>query len=256
MRLNTIEYLRGLAALAVAWFHLTNTYGDNWVRASGAYGWLGVEVFFVISGFVIPYALATEKLPYSIFDFPRFMARRLARLEPPYILSVALALILWNLSAMAPGFAGKPPANDVGQIGAHLLYLVPVTGHDWLQPVYWTLACEFVFYIFVGLLFPWFGVRRAEIRLFLLMIALLICVQQQWISILPLLFVIGIAAFKVFDAVWCTGLENWRTATMVRLHPDRGNCKCRHLERHDGNCKFRHSLADYCPAQYKNYRHA
>jgi peptidoglycan/LPS O-acetylase OafA/YrhL len=41
-RLLAIEYLRGLASLAVAWFHLTNQYAMDWVRASGSLGYLGV----------------------------------------------------------------------------------------------------------------------------------------------------------------------------------------------------------------------
>lgn len=37
-RIESVEVLRGLAALAVTWFHLTNGYDYNWVRASGSHG--------------------------------------------------------------------------------------------------------------------------------------------------------------------------------------------------------------------------
>ena len=60
-RLTTPDCLRGMAAAGVAWFHITNGNPEfsppALLKASGAHGWLGVEVFFVISGFVIPYAL-------------------------------------------------------------------------------------------------------------------------------------------------------------------------------------------------------
>jgi hypothetical protein len=56
-RVLSVEGLRGIASLSVAWFHLTNTYQWGIVRASGSWCWLGVEAFFVIFGFVIPYAL-------------------------------------------------------------------------------------------------------------------------------------------------------------------------------------------------------
>ena len=217
MRIYSIEYLRGLAALSVAWFHLTNTYDPHWVRVSGSYGWLGVEVFFVISGFIIPYALSNEKIPYSILDFPRFLMRRLARLEPPYLASVALALILWNLSAIVPGFAGTAPSNDIGQIGAHLLYLVPLTNYEWLQPVYWTLAWEFAFYIIMGLLFPWFGANGTELRLVAVMVALMAFVQLQLISGLCLLFVMGIATFKIFTALSRREENMWRIVSLFGL---------------------------------------
>lgn len=205
-RLSIVEYLRGLAALSVAWFHLTNTYDPNsLVRLSGSHGWLGVQVFFVISGFIIPYALATATRDYSILDFPRFIFRRLVRLEPPYLVSIVLALGLWHLSAIAPGFKGGPPPSDPGQVGAHLLYLVPLTGHAWLQPVYWTLAWEFVFYILVGLLFPWFGTQQSHLRLAALLLVVKACVFISLIPMLTCLFALGIAAQKVFIAIWRNG---------------------------------------------------
>ena len=86
-RVEILEPLRGLAALAVAWFHFTNATGllpEGWLRASGRYGWLGVEVFFVISGFIIPYSLFNAG-----YRFPRhagrFILKRIVRLDPPYI---------------------------------------------------------------------------------------------------------------------------------------------------------------------------
>jgi peptidoglycan/LPS O-acetylase OafA/YrhL len=60
-KFEIIEVLRGLAAFSVMWFHFTNGNQDflqeGWLELSGKYGWLGVEVFFVISGFIIPYSL-------------------------------------------------------------------------------------------------------------------------------------------------------------------------------------------------------
>jgi peptidoglycan/LPS O-acetylase OafA/YrhL len=81
-RVEIVDPLRGLAALAVAWFHFTNGSGfvkTEWLRASGRYGWLGVEVFFVISGFVIPYSMYCGGYrPRQ--HFGRFLAKRIARL--------------------------------------------------------------------------------------------------------------------------------------------------------------------------------
>jgi len=148
----TVEAVRGVAALAVTWFHLTNTYARDWVNYSGSNGWLGVDMFFVISGFIIPYSLHRSK--YKLAYFPRFLLRRLVRLEPPYLISIALVLILWELAAHTPGFAGAPPNYSLGQILAHFLYLIPLTSYPWLNIVYWTLAYEFAFYILAGLLWP------------------------------------------------------------------------------------------------------
>ena len=56
-RLQAVEYTRGVAAFMVMWFHFTYLMPDGVLRASGLYGYLGVEAFFVISGFIIPYAM-------------------------------------------------------------------------------------------------------------------------------------------------------------------------------------------------------
>lgn len=151
-RLYSIDILRGLAALAVAWFHLTNSYPAGPVRWSGSNGWLGVEAFFVISGFVIPYSL--HAADYRIAQFARFMTRRFIRLEPPYIASILLVIALWSVSAAMPGFRGGPPQYSLAQVMAHLFYLVPFTHFGWLNVVYWSLFFEFLFYVSVGITFP------------------------------------------------------------------------------------------------------
>ena len=57
-KLNSIHALRGLASFWVCWFHLTRGVSTfpTWqpLRATGTNGWLGVEMFFVISGVIIP----------------------------------------------------------------------------------------------------------------------------------------------------------------------------------------------------------
>ncbi|MBM9594041.1 acyltransferase family protein [Roseitranquillus sediminis] len=194
-RIPSIEVLRGLAALSVTWFHLTNGYEGNWVRDSGRYGWLGVEAFFVISGVVIPLSIRAGFPSFSIRDFPVYMARRLIRLEPPYLISVLLVIALWELSSRAPGFAGEPPSWTVPQVLSHIAYATPLTPWDWLQPVYWTLAYEFVFYIVVGLVFWVFGYRRFDLWASAVGF-LLSTVWIGWIPPLALLFVVGIAVFR------------------------------------------------------------
>jgi len=153
-RLTNVDVLRGFASLAVCWFHLTNTYIDNsLVRLSGHYGWLGVEVFFVISGFVIPYAMLRSNYTFRT-DWLKFVVKRSLRIEPPYLISIALMLILWHASAMAPNFNGAPaPAILSAKTLLHLGYLNGVMGYEWLSPVFWTLAIEFQFYLLLSIYF-------------------------------------------------------------------------------------------------------
>ena len=88
-RVAVVNALRGLAALWVAWYHVTGLLQpeSSLLATLGRYGFMGVQVFFVVSGFVIPYAL--HRAHYELPQFPRFLAKRLLRLHPPYLAVVA-----------------------------------------------------------------------------------------------------------------------------------------------------------------------
>lgn len=160
-RLATVEVLRGFAALAVTWFHLTNANpvfpSVDWLRLSGAWGWLGIECFFVISGFVLPLALYREG--YRIGDAGRFLARRLIRLHPAYLAALAIAVALWYVSS--PEGAAPPGAT---QLLLHAVYLPAFFGYPWLNTVFWTLAIEVQFYLLLAFSFPLLSHRAAPVR--------------------------------------------------------------------------------------------
>lgn len=165
-RVGTIDALRGIASLAVCWFHLTNGnpkfLPDGLLKTSGSYGWLGVEAFFVISGFVIPYSL--HKSGYMLKDYPRFLYKRIVRLDPPYMLAIVLILILGYLSNIVPGYKGAQFEPTATQVLLHLGYLNVFFDYAWLNPVFWTLAIEFQYYILIGLMFPLIASKRSWIR--------------------------------------------------------------------------------------------
>jgi peptidoglycan/LPS O-acetylase OafA/YrhL len=164
--------MRGVASLSVCVFHLTTfpfptpngalyTSLADWTR----YGWLGVEVFFVVSGFVIPWSL--RRAGYRLRDYPTFILKRLVRLDPPYLLSIALVLAV---AFVYTRHAGLPFLVEGSQVTwrrllLHLGYLNAFGGGPWLNPVYWTLAVEFQFYLMIGLCFPPLSSRRRRLRL-------------------------------------------------------------------------------------------
>lgn len=137
MRLSQIDVLRGVAAVMVTLFHLT---GSTALKASlGSYmhyGFLGVQIFFIISGFVLPYSMF--KSNYTIANFTSFMVSRIIRIYPAYIASIAIGLIMATLTHRNI-FTTK-------EVLAHLLFL-----NNSVSPVFWTLAIEFQFYLLIGL---------------------------------------------------------------------------------------------------------
>lgn len=154
--LQSIHSLRGLAAVWVCWFHFTRGSESypTWdlLRASGINGWLGVEIFFVISGFIIPYAM--YKSQYSIKSYWEFIYKRVLRLHPPYLASIGLVLILGFLSTLSSIYQGAPFNIDPTRLVLHFFYLIPASNYIWLNDVYWTLAIEFQYYLLLGILYP------------------------------------------------------------------------------------------------------
>lgn len=145
-RLEGVEYARGIAALAVMWFHFTYQLPEGVLRTSGLYGYLGVEIFFVISGFIIPYAMDSRRYRLGRESWI-FIGRRIIRLQPPYVVSVLLLLCVPYLAGLTPWFGGDAiTGHDVYRAALHLVYLVPWAGEDWFTIIYWSLAIEFQYY--------------------------------------------------------------------------------------------------------------
>lgn len=199
-RIASVDALRGLASLSVAWFHFTNAnpaLAPGMLKASGAYGWLGVYIFFVISGFVIPYSL--DKANYHPKQFGRFLTKRIARLDPPYLANMGFILLLAFIVPLVPGFRGPKPHFEALQLVAHVGYLNSVVGKQWINPVYWSLGIEFQYYLLIGLIFPLVSSGRATVRNTVLAVLVLPGLFLRQVSLIPVhlpLFVLGILTYQ------------------------------------------------------------
>lgn len=149
-RIGVINALRAFAAIFVAWGHFVWGQG-KYLALSGKYGYLGVHIFFVISGFVIPWSLYRGQ--YALRDYSRFLLKRNVRLYPPYVASIAVTILVTNFIA-APLLHLPRLTVTVGDLLAHLAYLNDIIHVPWVNVVYWTLAIEFQWYLLVGLMFP------------------------------------------------------------------------------------------------------
>jgi len=176
------QALRGIACLIVVWEHLGQVYlsAPSIVRLvvftppdptlgvqppgfqTAVYRWLseihvlpglfGVSLFFLISGFVIPFSLERHRLG-------GFFVRRFFRLYPTLWCGIAVALVALGVQALLlhNGF----PVGKKSIVTSGLLVSAYV-GHPSVDPVYWTLAIEELFYVIVAVV-AWRGMlhRRA-----------------------------------------------------------------------------------------------
>ena len=87
--LNHIQFLRGISVLLVFFYHLELNYFD--------YGFLGVDIFFVISGFVITSLIYHEIEITKKFNFINFYLKRIKRIYPVlfFILSISFVLVIF-----------------------------------------------------------------------------------------------------------------------------------------------------------------
>jgi peptidoglycan/LPS O-acetylase OafA/YrhL len=197
--IQSVQCLRGIAAFMVLLHHLSGT-KDLPITSSFGYlcsfGWMGVNIFFIISGFIIPYSMFAKD--YRMSDFKIFFVRRLTRIEPPYIVSIGLVLLLNYSNTISPWYNGPAFTVDWANVIGHFGYINAFTGLPWLNLAYWTLAIEFEYYLLIALLYPL--ITNSDKRVLLvtylvLLAAAFIPAPGKHILIFLPFFLMGIALF-------------------------------------------------------------
>ena len=142
----SIQYLRAIAAISVLCFHVSETYGLEFKTGAS-----GVDIFFVISGFIM--WVTTEGKPVGP---QKFMLRRLIRIVPLYWIATAATFLV---AVLKPQFFFNSNSSIGNLIGS--LFFLPIIKDEALHPVVeqgWTLSYEIFFYLIfsISLLLPEF----------------------------------------------------------------------------------------------------
>lgn len=147
-----IQIARAVAALSVCYFH-SWTVLDRFPQNSGypipglsKYGWLGVDLFFGISGFVI--CLVVTRPNFSVREF---LIRRVFRIYPLWLVTLGL----W--AAMAWAWRGLLPSETLGSF-IYAATLLPTHGFPFYD-IGWSLQHEIAFYLIAALTVARFGVN-------------------------------------------------------------------------------------------------
>ena len=156
--LYPVQYLRAAAALVVMLFHVSVLSQETWgldPRRVDYVGAAGVDLFFVISGFIM--AMIVDRP--GRFDGREFWVRRIARVAPAYWL---ITCFVFTLAAVAPSLFNSTTA-DIPALLTSLLFLAVDTGNGSTVPllvVGWTLNYEVFFYAIVAVTAGLFSDRR------------------------------------------------------------------------------------------------
>lgn len=180
-RLHALDLLRFIAALTVVLYHYTAR-GRGWhtpvqdlfpaLHAVSQYGWMGVELFFLISGFVICMSSWGRGVG-------AFFVSRVARLFPAYLAAVVLTA---SVMAIWPQFSVNTSKDNV-LINLTMLE-IPLGGRP-VDSVYWTLFVEMRFYLIFAVV-VWRGLTYQR--------AVAFCILWTTASIIVPMFAVGFAA--------------------------------------------------------------
>ncbi len=199
VQLDWVVRLRGVAALWVMAFHLWIMWGGDefkfgmpgdfsyGLRSLFRAGYQGIDLFFVLSGFVIawPYVLrGTTRL--TLPETLDFYQRRYLRIAPAYYASIAVAVALGSFGLLKA-------STDPYVVVMHLLFaenFLPDMATA-IRGVYWTLPTEIHYYILFPLLLRWVPLER-----------------PMWFALGAIAFAIGYRTFTLWvsneHGVWLT----------------------------------------------------
>ena len=181
-RLPGLDGLRGVAVLAVIGYHLNL---GHFLPA----GFLGVDIFFTVSGFIITALLLQEQAQSGRIDFPAFYLRRARRLFPAALVMLLLLVPLTPLfqPAALPRLREDLPAaflylSNWWQIVAQQSYFEAIEQPRLLQHL-WSLAVEEQYYLLWPLAALWFLNRTGRTGLGVAagLIALASTVWMAWL---------------------------------------------------------------------------
>jgi len=169
-----LDSLRGIAAIMVVIFHILEAHaGGSHIKQIINHGYLAVDFFFMLSGFVIGYAYDDR---WGTITTGNFFKRRLVRLQPMVVMGMIIGAIAYYFGAsnLFPMIAGMPAWKVVGimLIGFTLIPVPPsmdIRGWDEMHPLNgpgWSLFFEYIANILYALFVRRFSKTALSVLVF------------------------------------------------------------------------------------------
>ncbi len=183
---NILDGLRGVAALTVVWYHVFEAYATSHLDQRINHGYLAVDFFFILSGFVVGYAYDDR---WKTMTIKEFIKRRFIRLHPMVVLGALIGAVMfytqgcsvWDVSKISIGMllvatclnaflVPVTPGTEIRGVGE----MYPLNGPSWS-----------LFFEYIGNLLYAFFLRKLPTKILAIWVFLAAC---------------GLAAF----AIWGT----------------------------------------------------
>jgi peptidoglycan/LPS O-acetylase OafA/YrhL len=158
-----IDSLTGIRAFAAAWVVLFHCMSPGqttshlwWLNNLAARGGSAVDLFFVLSGFIMAYVYREKMMPFSFRETGIFLWRRFARIYPAHFTVLLLILLLYSLAV----FLGTPFTEEYYTAPKFLYQLFMLNGlgipdsAGWNHPS-WTISSEFFAYLTFPFIIVW-----------------------------------------------------------------------------------------------------
>ena len=222
IRVNEIDLLRFLAALAVVFFHLSfrgytadamTVMPYPALSSVSKYGYLGVEIFFMISGFVILMTAANG----SLRDFA---ISRVVRLYPAFWACCTITFLV----TIAIG--GSRHTATIGQYLVNMTMLSGFVGVPSIDGAYWSLYVEIKFYALVALVLVAGKIHKSQMFIAVWLVASIALAALQImappalpLTVLRYFLITDYSAFFIAGAtyflIWSEGLSPARVAIII-----------------------------------------
>lgn len=162
IKFDNLTIARGLAALCIVLYHAIGSFGpQDLTNLLFSFGYIAVDLFFVMSGFIISYASKGIFNQVKPKNYTSFILKRLARIYPNHILVILLYLFLFLVYQVLRPHEPAPEKLDLGS----LVYFITLTNNILFDKLYWngpswSISAEFAAY----LAFPFIFLVLARIR--------------------------------------------------------------------------------------------
>jgi peptidoglycan/LPS O-acetylase OafA/YrhL len=185
----SLDALRGVAILLVLARHMPVEPTAGVSRAAFELGWTGVDLFFVLSGYLISTLLYKELDRAGALDLKRFWLRRGLKIWPSYFVCFGLTTVITAALSLSAGDAAVARKTLLTAL-PNVVFVQNYVGYQW--PHTWSLAIEEHFYILFPLLLVGLGARGLK-------------------RLPAILLFVCVAVLALRTVLYTSGVERWQS---------------------------------------------